>query len=78
DYGWWQSAPDLGLPGYPPGAPNAEGANYNGLADARQRDPVSGALPLRSFACDVERIGSGPWRGTRAFEVVERVQETQD
>lgn len=78
DYGWWQAAPDLGLPGYAPGGGNAAGANYNALVDERQRDPISGALPLRSFACEVELAQAGPWRGYRSFVVAERTEETDE
>ena len=74
DYGWWEAAPDLGLPG----GPAVGHTDYNGLVDERQRDPVSGALPLRSIACNVEWAAAGPWRGTRAFTVVERRAETAE
>ncbi|MGY2049694.1 molybdopterin-dependent oxidoreductase [Methylobacterium sp. JK268] len=55
DYGWWQGAPDLGLPDHRP-AGDAPGANFNQLVGERLRDPVSGALPLRSTACEVDLV----------------------
>lgn len=78
DYGWWQPAPDLGLPGYLPDAANAVGASYNAIISERQRDPLSGALPLRSFACDVERDASTAWQGWRSFVVAGKREETGD
>ncbi len=74
DYGGWEAAPDLGLPG----GPAAGLLDFNGLVDERQRDPISGALALRSVACNVERADAGPWRGTRAFTVMARRAETAE
>lgn len=77
DYGWWQAAPDLGLPGYfPADAPPT--ANFNSLVDERRRDPLSGALPMRSTAVRIERAAPGPWRGFRRFVVAERRAETAE
>ncbi len=79
DYGWWQSAPDLGLPGYLPGSSQPVGSNFNALISETERDPLSGALALRSFACAVERYEAGrQWRGWRKFVVIERQKETDD
>ncbi|GGF57247.1 molybdopterin oxidoreductase [Azorhizobium oxalatiphilum] len=78
DYGWWQGAPDLGLPDYVPNSGNAAGSNFNALVDERQRDPVSGSLPLRSFACDVELAEAGPWAGHRRFTITARSEETAE
>ncbi|MGQ9367085.1 molybdopterin-dependent oxidoreductase [Azospirillum sp. ST 5-10] len=77
DYGWWQAAPDLGLPGYFP-ADGPPTANFNSLVDERRRDPLSGALAMRSTACRVERASAGPWRGFRRFLVAERRAETAE
>lgn len=77
DYGWWQAAPDLGLPGY--GLSGAAGSNYNSLIDTRSIDPISGSVPHRGFPCDVSAAGEADrrlhWDGFRRFTVVERVEE---
>lgn len=78
DYGWWQGQDDLGLANHPIDKGEAAGANFNGLIDERQRDPVSGALGLRSFACDVAPAEARPWRGFRPFRVAARGRETAD
>lgn len=72
DYGWWQSAPDLGLPGY------ARGESFNALIDENARDPVSGALGMRSFACIITPEADLRWPGWRSFTVTHRTQETPD
>ncbi|MFD2236615.1 molybdopterin-dependent oxidoreductase [Aureimonas populi] len=76
DYGWWQGAPDLGLPGYRPQGPL--GSSFNALISERERDPLSGSLPLRSFTCDVERLEAAGWAGWRAFTVAARQAEGAD
>jgi anaerobic selenocysteine-containing dehydrogenase/ferredoxin-NADP reductase len=78
DYGWWQPAPDLGLPGYLPDADVPLGSSYNAIIDERQRDPLSGALPLRSFTCDVEKEQNAAWSGWRAFNVLDKRAENGD
>jgi anaerobic selenocysteine-containing dehydrogenase/ferredoxin-NADP reductase len=67
EYGWWQSAPDLALPGSDPLADG--GLNYNVLVDDTHHDPVSGAAPLRSVACDVRAVPTSSWAGQREFVV---------
>ncbi len=74
DYGWWQACPDLGLPGYPPLSP--EGSNYNNLVSVDVSDPISGALPLRSCACDVRRVSAAAWAGDRQFRVHTKREES--
>ena len=79
DYGWWQSCPEVGRPGYDPQDP--AGSNFNALIDVLAIDPLSGSVPHRSFPCDVERVASLPlqgWSGYRPFEVVARDQVTKD
>ncbi|RVU11977.1 molybdopterin-dependent oxidoreductase [Methylobacterium oryzihabitans] len=78
DYGWWQPAPDLGLPGYLPRVEQAVGSSFNAVISETQRDPLSGSLPLRSFTCDVERLEATAWEGWRSFVVSERREEGQD
>ncbi|WP_237773075.1 molybdopterin-dependent oxidoreductase [Streptomyces luteocolor] len=66
EYGWWQDAPDLALPGADP--LGAAGSNYNRLVDHTTTDPLSGSAPLRSLACEVRATPpDGAWPGTRTF-----------
>ncbi|MBS9719442.1 molybdopterin-dependent oxidoreductase [Tianweitania sp. BSSL-BM11] len=79
DYGWWQAAPDLGLPAYPI---TGEGsANINAIIGDGAVDPISGSLPLRTTLCDIRPvIGSetAPWHGWRRFEVAAATVEAED
>jgi anaerobic selenocysteine-containing dehydrogenase len=54
-HGWWQSCPDLNLPGYDPLSPG--GANINLVIGNEAFDPVSGAATHRSYCCRIERLG---------------------
>ncbi len=54
-YGWWQSCPELGLPGY--AITGSMNANYNSLIGNREVDPISGSFPLRAYICDIEKAG---------------------
>nr|WP_042181646.1 molybdopterin-dependent oxidoreductase [Kibdelosporangium sp. MJ126-NF4]CEL13434.1 Anaerobic dimethyl sulfoxide reductase chain A [Kibdelosporangium sp. MJ126-NF4]CTQ99123.1 Anaerobic dimethyl sulfoxide reductase chain A (EC 1.8.5.3) [Kibdelosporangium sp. MJ126-NF4] len=76
EYGWWQAAPDLGLPGSDPR--QAGGANYNLLVDDTDHDPLSGAVPLRSTACDVHPVKDERWSGRREFVLTDITAETTD
>ncbi|MFJ1864784.1 molybdopterin-dependent oxidoreductase [Streptomyces sp. NPDC088097] len=68
EYGWWQDAPDLGLPGADPTAPS--GSNFNRLVDHSTTDPLSGSAPLRSSVCEIRPAATdGAWTGTRPFTV---------
>ncbi|MFK0177775.1 molybdopterin-dependent oxidoreductase [Streptomyces xanthochromogenes] len=68
EYGWWQDAPDLGLPGSDPTQPS--GHNLNRLIDHADADPLSGSVPLRSAACRIAPApADGHWDGTRPFVV---------
>ncbi len=56
--GWWQSCPDLGLPGYDP--LGSDGANINLVIGDEILDPISGAAPHRSYPCQLRKLaGSG-------------------
>ncbi|GHJ97893.1 molybdopterin oxidoreductase [Streptomyces sp. NE5-10] len=68
EYGWWQDAPDLALPG---AAPTDEtGSNYNRLVGHALTDPLSGSAPLRSAACRITSVtGTTSRAGTRVFTV---------
>lgn len=56
--GWWESCPELGLPGYDPFSD--DGANYNRLVAADQGDVVSGSIGVKSFHCRVKRLEEEP------------------
>lgn len=71
DYGWWQSAPDLGLISSPD-------FNFNALIAERDRDPVSGGLALRSFTCNIQKYEATGWEGWKKFLVTERLEHAAD
>ena len=50
-HGWWQACAELGLPSYDLGPDG--GSSYNTLISAKDADPISGSVPLRSFTCEV-------------------------
>jgi anaerobic selenocysteine-containing dehydrogenase len=52
--GWWQSCPELNLPGYDPYSP--EGANVILLYSAENIDPISGCLLIKGHPCNVRKI----------------------
>ena len=52
-HGWWQGCKEIGAPSYDPFGP--EGANLNLVFDHSKLDPISGGVPHRAYACDVER-----------------------
>ena len=56
-HGWWQSCPELGLPGYPPYGPDS--ANLNLVLSQTPSDPVSGSSPLRASLCEVSLLFAG-------------------
>jgi anaerobic selenocysteine-containing dehydrogenase len=55
-FGWWQACDPLGLPGYAVDGPAS--ANYNGAIGTEADDPISGAVPLRSYICEVRRAAA--------------------
>ncbi|WP_079127286.1 molybdopterin-dependent oxidoreductase [Streptomyces sp. TP-A0874] len=78
EYGWWEAAPDLGLPG---ADPVTGGVNFNAAVAGRPADPVSGSLQMRGVACDVAaEAGAGRQApdGTRRFTVVETEERGRD
>ena len=78
EYGWWEAAPDLGLPGYDPVLGEA---NFNAAVPGAPADPVSGSLQMRGVACDVRaEAGAGLQDpgGTRPFTVVEMNERGRD
>jgi len=53
-HGWWQSSPDLGLPGCDP--LGSDGANINLVIGDEFLDPISGAAPHRSYPCLLRKL----------------------
>jgi anaerobic selenocysteine-containing dehydrogenase len=51
--GWWQSCPELNLPGYDPYSP--EGANSVLLYSSENMDPLSGCLLMKGHPCNVRK-----------------------
>ncbi|WP_033287893.1 molybdopterin-dependent oxidoreductase [Amycolatopsis jejuensis] len=76
EYGWWQPAPDLALPGSD--ALEDGGTNYNLLVGDDEHDPVSGSIALRSTSCEVRPDEPPPWSGQREFAVEDARFETAD
>ncbi|MBB4683446.1 molybdopterin-dependent oxidoreductase [Amycolatopsis jiangsuensis] len=76
EYGWWQPAPDLALPGADP--LDHGGTNYNLLIGTDAHDPVSGSSPLRCTPCDIRPAETRPWTGRREFVVDQARLETAD
>ncbi|GAB3568777.1 molybdopterin-dependent oxidoreductase [Amycolatopsis endophytica] len=74
EYGWWQPADDLALPGSDPLAEG--GTNYNLLIGDERRDPVSGSFALRSSTCDI--VPEPTWTGAREFVVDSAEPETAE
>ncbi|HCD3006044.1 TPA: 2Fe-2S iron-sulfur cluster binding domain-containing protein, partial [Enterobacter cloacae] len=81
EFGWWQSCPDFGKPSYP--VKGEYSSNYNSLISGDSYDPVSGALPLRSFRCRIRRLNDfelirRPWEGRKTFKVIELKKEADN
>jgi anaerobic selenocysteine-containing dehydrogenase len=55
-HGWWQSCPDLGLPGYDP--LGSDGANINLVIGDEVLDPISGAAPHRCYPCQLQKLAN--------------------
>ncbi|HDE1566692.1 TPA: 2Fe-2S iron-sulfur cluster binding domain-containing protein, partial [Klebsiella pneumoniae] len=80
-FGWWQACPDFGKPSYP--VKGEYSSNYNSLISGDSYDPVSGALPLRSFRCRIRRLNDfelirRPWEGRKTFKVIELKKEADN
>jgi len=54
-HGWWQSCPELGLPGYDPYS--ADGANANLLFDTEYVDEITSSVPYKSYLYKISKIG---------------------
>lgn len=79
EFGWWEACPPLGLPGTPP--TGRLSSNINDVLSDDDRDPVSGSVPLRAVACDIEPEATanvGHWAGKRRFTLVARRMTSAD
>ena len=76
DYGWWQACAELAAPGFDPVAP--DGSNFNNLISADHSDPISGSVPHRSFACELERVAGSAQPGWRPMRVAALATEADD
>jgi len=56
-HGWWQGCTALDLPAYDPFSD--KGANINLIVTNDLADPVSGAVPHKSYICNIERLREG-------------------
>lgn len=79
EFGWWEACTPLGRPGAP--AAGSSTRNINAALSDRDRDPISGSVPLRAVACEVvrdEAASRGWWAGERSFRVTSRRREAAD
>ncbi|MEH7671067.1 MULTISPECIES: molybdopterin-containing oxidoreductase family protein [Bacillus] len=53
--GWWDECDELELAGFDPFS--VEGANVNQLIGTDEVDPISGSEPLKSYRCQIYKIG---------------------
>lgn len=79
DYGWWQGCDDLGHSATPIHGHGSR--NVNATISSKRRDPLSGALPLRSAPCDVhkvEGIEGLTWHDYRPMRITDKILEAED
>lgn len=79
EFGWWEACTPLGRPGGT--VTGAATRNINAILSDRDRDPISGSVPLRAVACEIVRdevASRGWWTGERAFRVSSRQHEATD
>ncbi len=78
EFGWWEDCPPLGMDATTPFG--ALTSNINDALSDRDRDPVSGSVPLRATMCNLRKsaIGGPRWTGEREFIVTRRRLEADD
>ncbi len=54
-HGWWQGCEEIGAPSFDPFGPDS--ANFNLLIPHEPSDPIGGSVPLRSWLCQIARLG---------------------
>jgi len=79
EFGWWDGCMALGRERTAP--VGSHSSNINSILSDKNRDPVSGSVPLRAVACEIrpERaLNAGRWSGTRDFVVASTRREARD
>lgn len=79
EFGWWQACTPLGRPAAAVAGPRTH--NINAALSDRDRDPISGSVPLRAVACEVirdEAASRGWWTGERAFQMTSCRRKSSD
>ncbi len=79
EFGWWQACGPLGREATAVTGPRT--SNINAALSDRDRDPISGSVPLRAVACEIVRDAAasrGWWAGERAFQVTAHRRESND
>jgi len=80
EYGWWQACDELGLAGF--ATDGALNSNFSNLVSGREYDPLSGSMPMRALACDLQADPSfdrarRAWQGWREFVVEHLADEAE-
>jgi Molydopterin dinucleotide binding domain/Oxidoreductase FAD-binding domain/Molybdopterin oxidoreductase len=80
EYGWWQACDELGMEGF--AARGNHNSNFSNLVSGKAYDPLSGSMPMRALACDLEPDASfdrarRAWQGWRDFVVTNLVDEAE-
>ncbi|SAK66396.1 molybdopterin-dependent oxidoreductase [Caballeronia ptereochthonis] len=80
EYGWWQACDELGMKGYP--ALGEGNSNFSNLVSSEKHDPLSGSMPMRALACDIEPDplfdrARRAWQGWREFVVAKLEDEAE-
>lgn len=80
EYGWWQACDELGMPGFP--ALGEINSNFSNLVSSARHDPLSGSMPMRALACDIDPDPSfdrtrRAWQGWREFVVTNLHDEAE-
>ncbi|WP_414449976.1 molybdopterin-dependent oxidoreductase [Burkholderia sp. 22PA0099] len=80
EYGWWQACDELGHAGFDARGPL--NSNFSNLVSGRQYDPLSGSMPMRALACDLQADPAfererRAWDGWRDFVVTHLHDEAE-
>ncbi|WP_061151843.1 molybdopterin-dependent oxidoreductase [Caballeronia arvi] len=80
EYGWWQACAELGMEGFD--ARGTLNSNFSNLVSGKQYDPLSGSMPMRALACDLQPDPSferkrRAWKGWRDFVVTKLADEAE-
>jgi anaerobic selenocysteine-containing dehydrogenase/ferredoxin-NADP reductase len=80
EYGWWQPCDELGMQGFD--VRGKLNSNFSNLVSGTQYDPLSGSMPMRAIACELQPDPSfdrkrRAWDGWRDFVVTKLVDEAE-